>query len=225
MIALAIIIAIILLLALIRLSLTAEYSESGAFLRLTLGPYPLLVLPEKEKTEKQEIKKRLKKEKKAAKKAAKKAKEPEIEKPGKIQGFLDALPIVVKGLGRLRRKLLVKNLTVRFVSAGEDSAKAALMFGAYNAVLAALIPVLENSLRIRRRDITSSTDFEAENPSIYAKAAISLALWEAVYVFFAILPLFTKGKNTGKEEKKDGKAPDKRTHGNNDAEDQGDDRR
>jgi len=225
MIALAIVIAVILLLALLRLALYVEYSESGVSLLLMVGPVPLRILPKKEKSEKQELKKLQKKQLKKEKKAKKKAEKSKTEKPGGLKGFLDKLPLILKGLGRLRRKLLVKKLTVRFVSANADPSKAALMYGASAAAFGATIPLLENSLRIRRRDIRSSADFEATQPSIYVKAAISLAIWEAVYVFVAILPLFTKVKTVGKEDNSDGQTTDKRTLGDNDAESQGDDRR
>ena len=221
MIVLAIVIAVIMLIALLRLGLSVVYSEGGVSLTLMVGPVPLRLLPKKEKREKQIIKGLRKKEKKAKKKAAK----PKAEKPGGLKGWLDTVQTYSKGLGRLRRKLLIKKLTVRFVSAGADPSKTALMFGASSAAIGAGVPLLEKSFRIRRRDIRASADFDALQPSIYVKAAISLAVWEAVYVIIAILPLFTKGINVGKDEKKDGKTSDKRAHGDDHAENQGDDRR
>ena len=196
MIALAIVIAILLLLALLRLALYLEYSECGTSLVLMIGPVPIRFLPEKEKSEKKELKKLRKKEKKAKKKAE----EAKAAKPGGLKGYLEKVPIIVKGLGRLRRKLLVKKLTVRFVSADEDPSKAALLHGASSAAFGAVIPVLENTFRIKRRDIRSCADFSATQPSIYVKAAISLAVWEAIYVFAAILPLFTKRTSTAREQ-------------------------
>ena len=205
MIIVAIVIAVFILLALIRLGLYVEYDGDGTSVLLMVGPLPLQIYPKKEKRERQEIRKARKKEKKALKKAE----EQKTKKPGGLKGFLDKLPIIIKGLGRFRRKLLVKKLTVRFVSADADPSKAALVFGASNAAFGAILPVFENAFRIKRREYDFSADFEAVQPSIYVKAAISLAVWEAVYVMLAILPLFNIGKSAGKDGNKDGKAPNK----------------
>jgi len=205
MIVIAIILAVIIIISLLRFGLTFEYGDSGISVRIWAGAHFLRVYPQKEKSEKQEIKKLRKKEKKAKKKAE----EAKTEKPGGLKGFLDKLPVILKGVGRLRRKLLVKKLTVRFVSGDEDPSKAALLFGASNAAYGLVIPILENTFRIKKRDISSSADFEAAQPSIYVNAAISIAVWEAVYVFFAILPIFTKSTAVRKDGKKNGKAPDK----------------
>ena len=204
MIVLAIVLAVFILLALMRLGLYVEYSGDGTSVLLMVGPMPVRIFPKKEKRERREIRKIRKKEKKAKKKAE----EQKTKKPGGLKGFLDKLPIIIKGLGRFRRRLLIKKLTLRFISAGSDPSKAALMFGASNAAFGAILPIFENAFRIKRRDYGFSTDFEADVPSIYVNAAISLAVWEAVYVILAILPLFNKGgKSVGKDGSKDGKAP------------------
>jgi hypothetical protein len=65
-----------------------------------------------------------------------------------------------------------------------------------------------------------SADFEAEKPSIYAKIAISLAVWEGFYILFALFPVFSAsaaGKSGSRNEKsnikdrKDGESNGKST--------------
>ena len=188
MIVLIIVFSVLILLALMRLGLYVEYGGDGTSVLLMVGPVPVRFLPKKEKGEKQALRK-LKKEEK---KAIKKAEEAKTKKPGGVKGFFDKLPVILKGFGRFRRKLLVKKLTIRFVSADVDPSKTALIFGASNATLGVIVSLLENSFRVKCRDISTSADFEATQSTIYIKIAISLALWEAIYVFTAILPLFVK---------------------------------
>ena len=211
MTALIIIIVIILLLALLRFGVTVEYSADGVSLTARVGPLPIRIFPRKEKPGKAA---KVKKEKKAKKKK-KKEEKPKEKKPGKLQTFLDLLAAVKKTLGRLRRRLLIKNLTVHLTTGGEDPSKTAMIFGAASAAFGAFTPMLENTFRIRRRDFRASADFDAAEACIYVKAAISLAVWEAVYIFLAILPaiLTIAGKSSdkavGKEVQKNGKTADK----------------
>ena len=204
MITAAIVIAILLILAFLRFGVAAEFSAEGLSVSAKAGPLSIRVLPPKEKSEKQMRKAELKAERKAQKKKKKKAKA--VKKPGGLKAFFEMLPAIKKTLGRLRRRLLIKKLTIHYVAAGEDPAKTALMFGAAWAVFGAITPVLENSFRIKRRDLSASADFVTGEQTIYVNAAVSLAVWEAVYIAIAILPVFMK-KSTPtdrKEVKKDG---------------------
>ena len=239
MITLAVILAVIVILALLRVGVSAEYSAEGISVVARAGFVSVWVFPAKDKwkTEMKKVKKEEKKAKKEEKKAKKdkkekkKKKEPEVKAPGGIKGLLEKIPPIKNGLRRFRRRLLIKTLTLHYTSAGDDPSKTAITFGASNAVFAVIVPLLEKAFRIRRRDFRANVDFTAAEPVIYAKAAISIAVWEAVYVFFAILPLLTKSTKNIKETnvrkggQKDGQTSDKRAHGNNDAESQGIDRR
>jgi len=229
MIALAIVLIVIIFIALLRFALSAEYSADGFFLVLKAGFLSFRLIPAKEKTEKKILKAQKKKEKKELKKKEKAEREPEEKRPGTLKTVLNMLPEICKTLNRLRRKLLIKRLKIRFIAADEDPVKAALTFGASNALFGVVLPLLESAFRVKRRDVSSSVDFNATEQSIYLNAAISIAVWEAVYITFAALPalikIFGKQKTTGKDDESYGKAPDKRLDGNDHAKGQRDDRR
>ena len=195
MIVLSIVIAVLILISLLRFGVKAEYSAEGLTVRVKAGPLSFNAYPSQETPEKAQ-KKALRKEQKKQKekkKAEKKAKKkPEEKKPGKVQTVLDMIPAVKKALSRLRRRLLIKKLTVYYVAAGEDAAKTALSFGAANAVIGVITPVLEDRFRIKRRDIRAFTDFQAVEQSIYIEASLSVAVWEAVYVLITFLPVLIK---------------------------------
>jgi len=221
MIAIAVILAIILILAMLRFGVAAEYSDEGMTLAITAGFLKIRVLPPGKK----------KKEKKKKEKRRKKEEKPEEKKPGKLGDYLKLVSSAKNMLSRLRRRLLIKRLIIHFVSASEDPSKTALTFGAANAAVGLVVPFLEKSFRIRHRDFRLDYDFGAAEHRIYINAAVSIAIWEALYVVFAILPAILamtkkgKSKTLRKEDNKDGKASDKRIDGDDNAKSEGDDRR
>jgi len=210
MMALIIILAALIIIALLRFGVSAEYGADGVSVKAIAGPFLIKLYPREEKPDKA-LKKAIKKEKKKAKEKPAKEK-PAREKPGGLEPLLAILRAVKTALGRVRRKLLIKTLTIRYVAAGDDAFKTALSFGAANAAFGAVLPLLENNFKIRRRDFTALADFISTEQSIYAKAALSLAVWEAVYIALAMLPLLiggSKKKTTdGKDVRKNGKTTD-----------------
>jgi len=188
MIASAIVLAVLILIALLRFGLTAEYSGDGFSLMLSAGFLKFQILPAKEKSLKQMNKEGKKKEKKERKKKEKARKEPEEEKAGALQTVLRFLPGICKALGRLRRRLLIKRLKIRFIAADGDPYKAAMAFGASSALTGFVTPLIELCFRVRRRDIRTAADFTAVEHSIYINAAISISVWEAIYVAIAVVP-------------------------------------
>ena len=179
-------ISVFLLVLLLRVGVVAEYGGDGFEVRARVGVFLLRVYPGKEQTEAE-------KQRKAAKKDIKKAKKKLKEKkPGGLKGFIDMLPAVKKALSRLRRKLLIRRLTVHYTAAGADPAGVAMAFGASNAVFSLIIPFLDSSFRIKRRDIRTTADFESGQQSIYVCAAFSLAVWEVLYIASALSGLISK---------------------------------
>jgi len=267
MTALAIILSIIVFFMLLRFGVAVEYGDEGFIVSARVGPFRLRIFPKKEKPGAAGRKARRKARKQGKSKKKKKKEEPKKQMPGSLREYLDMLPPVKNMLSRIRRRLLIKRLAIYYTAAGTDAATTALTFGAANAVMGAMAPILENSFRIKRRDFRTNADFTSAEQKIYVHATISMAVWESIYIVFALLPILTgllksgpgtkdRGKDRGKNRNKDrgknrdkdrgkdrviendkdkgidrdrkeetenGKAPDKRTDGNDDAEDKGDD--
>ena len=181
----SIIVAILVIIALLRFGVAIEYSESGFTARILAGFLSIGIYPPK----KEKIKK------------VKPKKEPLLKKPGSLKEILELLPPIKNTLSRIRRKLLIKRLQIHFTAAGADPSNAAIAYGAVNAALCIILPVLEDNFKIRRRDIRTSADFESEQQKIYLNAAVSIAVWEALYVVFAILPLFSAMRPPQNEQK------------------------
>jgi len=175
MTAVLIIIAIILFIALLRFGIVIEYSETGIRAWVRVGFLSLIIYPEKEH--------RLHKIRKARKKVRQKI------KPGSLDELLDIIAPIKEMLDRLRRKLLIKRLKIHYTVAGEDPYKTAMTFGSANAATSIIVPLLEEKFRIKKRDIQILANFESEEQKIYLNLAISIAMWEAIYVIIALLPI------------------------------------
>jgi len=218
MIAAAIVVAVLILIALLRFGVSVEYGADGVVASAQAGPVRLRVFPREvspEKEARRKLKAAAKKEKAAAKKAARKALEEKEKKPGKVKMFLEMLPSIKTALGRLRRRLLIKRLTIHYTAGGDDPASAALTYGAANAAFNTIVPLLEKAFRIKRKDLRAEVDFDTSEPLIYVHIAISLAVWEAVYIALAFAKMATKTprggarKTNNRKDVDDGQAPDK----------------
>ncbi|MDR2572573.1 MAG: DUF2953 domain-containing protein [Oscillospiraceae bacterium] len=186
MLVLVIIISVLLLIALLRIGVIAEYGESGLMLWFKIGflKFKFSVDDDNNLVKLKQIKK-----------------EGIKMRPGSLKDFLDILGHFKNTLGRLRRKLFIKQLILHYTSACENPADTAIRYGAANAVFSSIIPLLENNFKIRHRDFKVFANFDSMKQGIFAKIIISIAVWEAFYVIFALLPIFTSIRNDRKDEK------------------------
>ena len=166
--------AALVLLSLVRVGGTVEYSRSGVLVRLRAGPLRIRVYPPRpKKADGQEKPKRVKKKPKPEEE------QPE-PKPGGQLGPLQAiLPLVADAAGQLRRKVRVDRLLLDVTAAASDPAAAALAFGGVNAAIGMIWPLLENNFNIGDRRIRTRVDFNLTEPEIYLYGSFSLRLGQA----------------------------------------------
>lgn len=182
MTALKVLLAVVLvlwLISLLRVGGGAEYSEEGLVVRLRLGPFRFVIFPLKPKEEKPEKPQKPKKEKKE------KEKPPETESPvEKIGGLLslimDFLPMAAQAAGTLLRKIRIDELVLHLTWAAPDPADAAMGYGAGQAALGVIWPLLDRNFRIKDRDVGVAVDFERTEPILYARAALSLTIGQCI---------------------------------------------
>ena len=231
MLALAITLAVIILISLLRFGVIVEYSKEGFRLWAKAGFIKFELLKEGKK-------------KKPKKKKEKKEKKDVNILPGSLSEFMVMLKSVLKMLGRFKRRLLIKQLTLYYSAAGEDPAKTALQFGISNAAISLIVPLIRKNFRVKKLDLRSWFDFTSTEQGIYVKAKLSIAVWEVFYALFALFPILkgifknlpdkktkdrkfdTINKNV-KTKRKDGqdngKTPNQRPDGNNNAKSEGND--
>ena len=184
--------------ALLRVGVTAEYSDSGAEIIGRIGFLKMKLYPQKKKSRRTAAKDGRKKREKSDSKRSRRKKDKDEQETGKKPGlafdfkrvFNEAKKVLVK----LKRRLLIKELTVLFVQAGGDPYKMATRQGTVLAALGLTQGALESFFRVKRYNLHSSVDFIAEEPKIYVKATLSIAVWEIISVGVAVLMLILRAK-------------------------------
>ncbi len=166
--------AALVLLSLVRVGGTVEYSRSGVLIRLRAGPLRIRVYPPRpKKADGQEKPKRVKKKPKPEEE------QPEPKPGGQLGPLKAILPLVADAAGQLRRKVRVDRLLLDVTAAASDPAAAALAFGGVNAAIGMIWPLLENNFNIGDRRIRTRVDFNLTEPEIYLYGSFSLRLGQA----------------------------------------------
>lgn len=178
MIVLLVIVAILVIIAFLRLGAVVRYDEDGLYVSVFAGPVRITVIPRKKKDT--EGKKKKKKKKKETDEAADKD---EKKQGGTVRKLIDIISAVSECLRRFRKRLSVDELTLRYcVAGGQDPAKAAMSYGYTNAAAGPVLGLLERLFRIKKRSVSTSVDFTAEEPLVFAKLKLSLSVWELLYI-------------------------------------------
>ena len=167
--------AIIVLLAVLPLGVSAIYDTGGPLVRWMLGPFKGNLYP-KEKKEKPE-KQNKEKTKKTSKSKTKKETAKKEKKGGNISDFFPLVELLLDFLADFfSRKLRVKRLELDLVLAGDDPCDLAVNYGRAWAALGNLIPVLERFLVIKKRDMQVRCDFTADKTLVYARADLTITI-------------------------------------------------
>lgn len=130
----------------------------------------------------------------------KKKTEEEAEAGGETENYFELLPIITDALGKLRRRLVVDELTLWYQAACADPADAALAFGGVSAAVPLLLSPLERLFHIRRRDIRTAVSFTEKKPTVYLRLRLSLSPFQALRIALHTAIRLKKSKRSGKPE-------------------------
>ncbi len=160
MTALLIILGILLLLGVMPVGVRAVFDGSLS-VYLTFFHAPLRIYPGKKKGEKP--KKNGKKEPTEQKKKS----------GGDLSQLNEYLRLITRLLGKLRRKLLIRELTLHAIFGGSDPA---LNYGRAWAAIGTVMPVLEQLFRIRKHDVGAYCSEEESAIRIYVRAHTTITV-------------------------------------------------
>lgn len=207
MIVLAVILLLLAALALIPVGVRVQYDAGDAQIQAAIGPARITLYPRGHVNERKRVRKQDKLRRKRAKRRAKAAARPPKQEalkqnkklsPAELRPFLDPALDFLQGM---RKKLLVRELTLVVTYGGEDAAKTAIGYGRAWAVIGAVIPVLENSFRIKSRRIEARLDYEQEKLSLYllldVRMRIGTGLLLGLKAGFQFLKTMLKTKKGG----------------------------
>ncbi len=181
MIVLVIILAVMILIALLPVGAMAVYSADGVQADLLIGSAHIRLFP-RTKPPKPKKAKAEKKPAKAKKKAKQKEKPPEEPAPtgGKLAMIWQLVQLGVSFVGSLRRKLLIRHLTLYVTYGGDDPAKTAINYGRSLGAAHALLPLLGQAFRIRRQDVRVLYDARADDMTVYLRASITIRVGQMI---------------------------------------------
>lgn len=174
--ALLIVLGVLFLLAILPLGGAVRYDGAGARASLVIGPVKLLLYPRKPKQDKAKKDKKKKEAPKTREKQPKPQKDSSEKPGGSVKDFIPFVKLGLAFLNELRWKLRVNRLEGKIILAGEDPADLALSYARANAALGSFWPLLEQSLRIGKRDVSVQCDFEAEETLVFANLKMTITL-------------------------------------------------
>lgn len=171
---------IVFLLAILPLGASVKYNSDGPLVRIIAGPIRFKVFPVKKK-EKKEKKPKEKKQKKEKPKTdgQQTMEKPKEEKKEKGGSLLDFLPLVRVGLDLLndfRWKLRLNRLELKLILAANDPADLGLNYGRAWAAVGNLVPMLERSFVIKKKDIEVECDFTTSETLVIARLDLTITL-------------------------------------------------
>lgn len=164
--------AVIILLAILPVGVSAIYDEAGPRLWLIIGPVRWKLIPGNQKAEKKENKEKTPKEKKKSAPST----ETKEAKGGSVTDFLPLVRIVFDFLADFRRKLRVNVLQLKITLAGGDPCDLAVNYGKACAAVAGLEPQLERFFVIKKKDIQVQCDFVEEKTLILARLDLTITI-------------------------------------------------
>ncbi|MBO5050466.1 MAG: DUF2953 domain-containing protein [Oscillospiraceae bacterium] len=159
-----IVLGILLFLAFIPVLVRFSYDETGYRFSLLWGIIPIKRLPGK----KRENHKKKSKEKTSSETSG-----------GKLSELIPIIKIGCGFLNALRKKMKLK-LWLHLVMAGDDPCDLAVNYGRTWAAAGSLIPLLEESFIIQKREIQIDCDFGAEETLVKAKLRAHIATWRLI---------------------------------------------
>lgn len=203
--ALIIVLLVLTVLLIIPVGIDGGYNGKSLILGIKIGFFNIRLLPKKKKPYKLEKRKKPKKQKKQTEPNENKEKEPKQKKPFDKEQLRSLVKFALKALGRFRKKLRVNYLRVHYTCASGDPFATAMGFGASNAVLNTIVPLLDDAFIIDRRDIGTSYDFLSDKPVFDFWITMTIQIWEILYIAIAfgfdLLMMKIKQKRKGQKRK------------------------
>lgn len=184
MIPLLIVVLVLLFLLLLPLGVRVRYDEDGLFAALKIGPVLVRLFPKEEKKEP--------KKEKTAKKDKPQQADDHPKRGGPLALVKGCLPLIKPTLEGVRKRLTIKHLTLHVIWAAPDPADAAMGYGAANAALGVLWPVFYQNFKIRDYALGVDADFDAVEPTLYAKADLTMTVLQILTLALPLLVKFLK---------------------------------
>lgn len=210
---LVLLLLILLLPARVRVMLRQE----KFFLWAGLGPFRLRLLPWKEKKPKKQKKPEKPEKPKPQKREIPPSPTPQAERSGESAGpapqirkekestpvsggmekldipyIMDLIHLGLSAMEQFRRALRVDRFLLDCAIATGDAAKTAMAYGAAAAGVGMFLPLLEENLRVRKKDIQVICDFEGTESQIFLEVQVSALVFQLLIIGIKVLRGFLR---------------------------------
>lgn len=174
--------AVIVLLAITPIGVSAMYDANGPLVRLIAGPMKMTVYPSKSNPEGEKAKTTKPSAVSKPTEAKKTSEKNEKTGGGSVADFLPLVKIVLELLDDFRWKLRVSKLYLKVILAGGDPCDLATNYGKAWAAIGNLWPLLERSLVIKKRDVEVACDFVAEQTLVTARLDLTITIGRLIHL-------------------------------------------
>ncbi len=197
----AIIIVALVLILLIPVSVAADYDENGFRLsaRVLFANFRILAKREDAQVE-------LETKNKNKKSKGKKSKKKKSKLSFSIGEWIEIAKKGIKILGRFRNSIRFDRLKLIFVSATDDPCSTAIRYNAVNAAIHTLVPLVERTFKVKKREIDVLTDYDSDESRLEFGLTLSSRIAQIIYValsaVFSYAVIYVKKRIRLKRERK-----------------------
>ena len=192
-----IVLAALALLAMVKVGVRVTYDEKKLRVELLIFRFKMVLLgddkPEKpEKPKKEKTKKEKRPSVRSESKQQKPKEKKNISQNPWVQAVLEYWRELLALVGRVLTTPTLDVLRLQFWVGGGDSEKCAMTYGRVCAILGGVLPVVENTFGIRKRQIAVWCCYDRDAIDVSAEAAITVKIYEVFALVFALLGLGIK---------------------------------
>lgn len=155
-----------------RAGAAVDYSEKGLFVTVKVGPFRIQVIPAGNAKKRPE-----KPLEEGSQVGAQKTKKSAGET---LQMLKQYLPLIGDAAGRLKRKLRIDHIFLHLIWGNPDPASAALGYGAANAAMGMIWPIIDHNFRVKKQEIHIDLDYNLAVPVVTTRVQLTMTIGQLV---------------------------------------------
>ena len=167
---------ILILIGFIPVGVRVKYNSDGPLVRLIVGPVKYTLVPGKKKEKKPKKEKKAKKKDELQTQPPPAPKEKKKQTGGKLTDSIPLVKVALDFLGDFIKRLKFNRLEVKLILAGDDPCDLAMNYGRAWAALGNLLPLMDNGLNIKKRNLEIECDFTADETLVIAGADVTITV-------------------------------------------------
>ena len=167
---------ILIVIGFIPVGVTVKSNSEGPLVRLIVGPVKYTLVPGKKKEKKPKKEKKAKKKDELQTQPPPAPKEKKKQTGGKLTDFIPLVKVALDFLGDFIKRLKFNRLEVKLILAGDDPCDLAMNYGRAWAALGNLLPLMDNGLNIKKRNLEIECDFTADETLVIAGADVTITV-------------------------------------------------